>query len=161
MLVVRPFGALAHACINCIALLLCLHTRVAFPKELGDDVSGGSVVASGYLEVEAERPADESFQARVAGLVREAEGTLSEAEAQVARFARYYTPAVVTVAAVLGCFQGFRQFLVVLVAGCPCALLGAAPFVQGATLTLLARRHRLLVKHATTLEALATLRAVG
>ena len=131
------------------------------PKELGDDVSGGSVVASGYLEVEAERPADESFQARVAGLVREAEGTLSEAEAQVARFARYYTPAVVTVAAVLGCFQGFRQFLVVLVAGCPCALLGAAPFAHGAALAALAARHRLLLKRTGALEALAKIKAVG
>ena len=64
-------------------------------------------------------------------------------------------------AVALGCYKGLQQFLVVLVAGCPCALLGAAPFVQGATLTLLAGRHRLLVKHATTLESLARIVAVG
>jgi P-type E1-E2 ATPase len=50
---------------------------------------------------------------------------------------------------------------VVLVAGCPCALLGAAPFVQGATLSVLASQHGLLIKRTTTLEALARITAVG
>ena len=95
-----------------------------------------------------------------------------------------YTPIVLGLAGALGVYKGFDQLLVVIVAGCPCALLGAAPFVQAqrarpfggaivrdrtalctlrlvldparsvqaATLTLLAGRHRLLVKHATTLE---------
>ena len=100
-------------------------------------------------------------QARVATAVEDAKSTLSETEAVVGRFATWYTPIVLGLAVVLGCYKGVQQFLVVLVAGCPCALLGAAPFVQGATLTLLAKRHRLLVKHATTLESLATIRAIG
>jgi Cd2+/Zn2+-exporting ATPase len=100
-------------------------------------------------------------QARVAVAVEDAKNTLSETEALVGRFATWYTPIVLGLAVVLGCYKGVQQFLVVLVAGCPCALLGAAPFVQGATLTLLAKRHRLLVKHATTLESLATIRAIG
>ena len=92
-------------------------------------------------------------QARVAVAVEDAKNTLSETEALVGRFATWYTPIVLGLAVVLGCYKGVQQFLVVLVAGCPCALLGAAPFVQGATLTLLAGRHRLLVKHASALEA--------
>ena len=93
--------------------------------------------------------------------MEDAKNTLSETEALVGRFATWYTPIVLGLAVVLGCYKGVQQFLVVLVAGCPCALLGAAPFVQGATLTLLAKRHRLLVKHATTLESLATIKAIG
>ena len=100
-------------------------------------------------------------QARVAVAVEDAKNTLSETEALVGRFATWYTPIVLGLAVVLGCYKGVQQFLVVIVAGCPCALLGAAPFVQGATLTLLAKRHRLLVKHATTLESLATIHAIG
>ena len=68
-------------------------------------------------------------------------------------FISWYTPIVLGLALLVGVLKGFDQLLVVLVAGCPCALLGAAPFVQGATLTLLAGRHRLLVKHASALEA--------
>lgn len=130
-------------------------------KSTGDSVQSGSIVSSGYVHVRTEAPVSASFQARVAVAVEDAKNTLSETEALVGRFATWYTPIVLGLAVVLGCYKGVQQFLVVLVAGCPCALLGAAPFVQGATLTLLAKRHRLLVKHATTLESLATIRAIG
>ena len=72
-----------------------------------------------------------------------------------------YSPIVLLLAVLLGMYKGFDQFLVVVVAGCPCALLGAAPFVQGATLSLLAGQHRLLIKRTTALESLARVRAVG
>merc|ERR1719182_322988 len=130
-------------------------------KETGSKVFSGSVVAAGYLEVTAEKPASESFSARITDAVKDAQGTLSEAEAIVSRFATYYTPLVLVIVAVLGCVQGPEQFLVVIVAGCPCALLGAAPFAHAASLATLASRHRLLLKRSTTLEALARLRYIG
>ncbi|EOD12599.1 hypothetical protein EMIHUDRAFT_452141 [Emiliania huxleyi CCMP1516] len=130
-------------------------------KRKGDSVLSGAIVSAGYLHVRAEAPVSGSFQARVASAVEEAKTTLSEMEELVGRFATWYTPTVLGLAVALGLYKGFQQFLVVVVAGCPCALLGAAPFVQGATLTLLAGRHRLLVKHARTLEALAVMQAIG
>ena len=129
-------------------------------KRKGDSVLSGAIVSAGYLHVRAEAPVSGSFQARVASAVEEAKTTLSEMEELVGRFATWYTPTVLGLAVALGLYKGFQQFLVVVVAGCPCALLGAAPFVQGATLTLLAGRHRLLVKHATTLEALAGMQVI-
>ena len=130
-------------------------------KRKGDKVSSGSLVAMGFLQVQTEAPVSASFQARVTDSVAEAKSTLSETEALVGKFATWYTPIILVLAVALGFYKGFEQFLVVIVAGCPCALLGAAPFVQGATLSLLAGRHRLLVKRATTLESLARIRAVG
>ena len=130
-------------------------------KRKGDKVSSGSLVAMGFVQVQAEVPVSASFQARVTDSVAEAKSTLSETEAIVSKFATWYTPTILVLAVALGIYKGFEQFLVVIVAGCPCALLGAAPFVQGATLSLLAGRHRLLVKRATTLESLARIRAVG
>ncbi|KAL3931708.1 MAG: hypothetical protein SGPRY_001011 [Prymnesium sp.] len=97
----------------------------------------------------------------MANVVEEAKSTLSHTEAVVAWFAGWYTPLVLLLAVGLGLYKGLQQLLVVLVAGCPCALLGAAPFVQASTLTLLARRHKLLIKHATTLESLSWLRTIG
>ena len=114
-------------------------------KRKGDRLHSGSLVSSGFLEVRTEAPVDHSFQARVTDAVTDARSTLSETEAMVGRFATWYTPTVLGLAVALGLYRGFDQFLVVVVAGCPCALLGAAPFVQGATLALLAGRHRFLV----------------
>jgi len=130
-------------------------------KRKGERVLSGSIVSSGYLHVRTEAPVAASFQARVESAVEDAQSTLSEVDELVGRFATWYTPIVLILAVVLGYFKGLEQCLVVLVAGCPCALLGAAPFVQGATLALLAKRHRLLVKRATTLESLARIRVVG
>ena len=155
-------------------------------RRKGERVVSGGVVSSGYVHVRTEAPVSASFQARavtdaytrtrgrrataaltrargpsqtrMADAVEEAQGTLSNTEALVGTFATVYTPIVLALAAALGFYKGLQQFLVVIVAGCPCALLGAAPFVQAATLTLLARRHRLLLKHATTLESLARVR---
>ena len=130
-------------------------------KRKGDQVLSGSLVSMGFLQVVTDVPVDASFHSRMADAVGEAKSTLSETEAIVGRFAAWYTPTVVLLAILLGVYKGFDQFLVVLVAGCPCALLGAAPFVQGATLSLLASEHRLLIKRTTALESLARVQALG
>ena len=80
---------------------------------------------------------------------------------QVGKFAKYYTPAVLLLAGVIGVFQGLEQCLVVVVAGCPCALLGAAPFAHAASLAVLASRHKLLLKRSTAIEALSWMRVIG
>ena len=130
-------------------------------KRKGDRVQSGSIMAMGFLQVRVEVPVDASFHARVADAVGEAKSTLSETEAVVGRFAAWYTPTVLVLAVLLGLYRGLDQFLVVIVAGCPCALLGAAPLVHGATLSLLAGNHRLLVKRTTALESLARVEVVG
>ena len=56
-------------------------------KEKGSLVSSGSLVASGYIQITAEKPPAESFQARIADAVRDAQGTLSDAEEQVGEHA--------------------------------------------------------------------------
>ena len=130
-------------------------------KRQGDKVLSGSLVSMGFLQVKTEVPVAASFHARVGDAVREAKGTLSDTEAAVGQFAAWYTPTVLLLAVLLGFYKGLNQFLVVIVAGCPCALLGAAPFVQGATLSLLAGTHKLFVKRTTALEALACVRVIG
>jgi len=130
-------------------------------KEEGDTLKSGAVVASGYMEVKAHAPADKSFTAQLVNSVRDAKNTFSETEETVGRFAKYYTPAIILAAAVIGHVQGFKQFLIVIIAGCPCALLGAAPFAYGAALAVLANRHKLLLKQSTALEALGRMKFIG
>lgn len=139
-------------------------TGEAMPQEKGKDttVHSGSMVESGFLKILATSKPTESFDGRVAEMVRDAKGTLSETEAIVNRFAVWYTPSVIllAVAAALA-RQRLQPFLVIIVAGCPCALLGAAPFVHGACISVLASRCGLLVKSTNALEALAGVRYLG
>lgn len=130
-------------------------------KRKADQVLSGSLVSMGFVQVRVDVPVDASFHAKVADAVSEAKSTLSDTEALVGRFAAFYTPTVLLFAVLVGAYKGFDQLLVVIVAGCPCALLGAAPFVQGATLSLLAGEHRLLVRRTTVLESLARVQAFG
>lgn len=125
-------------------------------------VYSGSVLQAGFLEVRALADVDESFQATVMKQVADAHSSQTRSEALVSRFAVWYTPAVILVAVIVAVVQeDFNRFLVIIVAGCPCALLGAAPFVQAASMAVLAGRHGLLIKEAVTLESLAKLRWLG
>jgi len=131
-------------------------------KEIGMKVFSGSVLQRGYLDVTADADVDASFQAKVLESVQQAKNTVSNTQAVVGKFAAYYTPLVILLATAIAIAQhDFNQFLVIIVAGCPCALLGAAPFVQAAALAVLARRHRLLVKETVALESLARMQWLG
>jgi len=131
-------------------------------KEANGNVYSGSVLQTGFLEVKATDVPDASFQGKVLESVRQAKNTLSDTQRVVDQFAVFYTPAVILIAAAVAAFQeDFKQFLVILVAGCPCALLGAAPFVQAAAVSVLATRHRFLVKETAALESLARLKWIG
>jgi len=131
-------------------------------KEKQSTVYSGSVLQTGFLEVNAEKDVDDSFQAKVLDSVKQAKNTVSNTQVVVGKFAAWYTPAVILIAAGIAIWQQeFKQFLIIIVAGCPCALLGAAPFVQAATMATLAKRHRFLVKEAKVLESLARLKWIG
>lgn len=131
-------------------------------KMQGDKVFSGSVLQSGFLEITASADVDESFQGKVLESVRQAKNTFSGTQRLVDKFAVYYTPAIILIAVIVAVRQeDFKQFLVILVAGCPCALLGAAPFVQAAAVSVLAARHRFLVKDTGALESLAKMKWLG
>lgn len=143
-------------------------TGEAMPKEKSKDpaldnkVKSGSVLQAGFLEVQADQDVDSSFQANVRRSVEQAKNTESGTQRVVGKFAAWYTPIVILSAAAIAIAQkDFNQFLVIIVAGCPCALLGAAPFVHAATLAVLAKRHRLLLKETSALESLARLKWLG
>jgi Cd2+/Zn2+-exporting ATPase len=136
---------------------------IAKDAKCGDSkVYSGSVLQTGCLEVRADADAASSFQSKVMDSVQQAKNTLSNTQAIVGKFAVWYTPLVILIATVIAIDQrDINQFLVIIVAGCPCALLGAAPFVQAVTFAVLAKRHKMLLKEATALEDLARLKMIG
>jgi len=143
---------------------------VPVPKAEGDAVYAGTINGRGVLEVEATRAADDTVLARIVKLVAEARKDRARAEIWVERFARVYTPAVLAVAVAvmvlppaigLGAWSDwFYRGLVLLVIGCPCALVIATPVAVVAGLASAASQG-VLVKGGSYLELPARLKAVA
>lgn len=138
-------------------------------KGPGESVYAGTVNDLGSLEFVVTRTAENTTFARIVRLVEEAQRARSRSERFVDRFARYYTPIVVVVAMVVtvlpvvwgGSFsEWFYRGLVVLMIGCPCALVLSTPITMWAGLTRGAREG-ILIKGGIHLENLGLVRAVA
>ena len=134
-------------------------------KMRGDPVFAGTVAVEGFLEIVATTSAGDTTLDRIVRLVRQAQARRAPMEQFVARFARYYTPAVTALAAatmlfppLLGFGTGLEWFtrgLTLLVIACPCALVIATPVTVVSALTS-AARHGVLIKGGEYLEALGS-----
>ena len=139
-------------------------------KTVGSQVFAGTVNGDGVLEVESTRPAADTVVARIVRMVEDAGSRRAPAEMWVDRFARVYTPAVLLLAAGVllvppllfgGLWQEWLyRSLVLLVIGCPCALVISTP-VSIVSALAAASRNGVLVKGGAFIEAPAHLRAIA
>ncbi|WIA31711.1 hypothetical protein OEZ86_002587 [Tetradesmus obliquus] len=140
-------------------------------KSIGQAVLAGTVNSgSTALKVRATAAAGDSTVARLASLMEAAAASKSRHDMAVEAFAKYYTPLVVLVALLtvgLGAAlqpAAWRHWaylsLVVLVTGCPCALVISTPVASVAGLTRAARRG-VLIKGGRYLEMLGNLTAAS
>ncbi len=142
---------------------------VPVAKGVGDGVYAGTRNADGYLEVRVTKPEEESTIARVVALVAEAQAHTSPTEAFIERFSRYYTPAVILVAALLivvpplafgvPFLEAFYRALILLVISCPCALAISTPVSMVSGITT-AAHNGVLIKGRDSLEAVGLARVV-
>jgi Cd2+/Zn2+-exporting ATPase len=122
----------------------------------GDTVFAGTLSQNGALEVEAVRVGEDTTFGRVARLVEEAEAHKPRATRFIDRNARWFTPLVLACAGAAWAWSGdLSRAVAVLVAGCPCALLLAAPTATVAAVARAARQG-VLVKGGAQMEALAS-----
>jgi len=139
-------------------------------KTVGAQVFAGTINGEGVLEIESSRPATDTVVARIVRMVGDAGARRAPAEMWVDRFARVYTPAVLALAALVlfippvffgGLWQDWLyRSLVLLVIGCPCALVISTP-VSIVSALASAARHGVLIKGGAFVEAPAHLRAVA
>jgi Zn2+/Cd2+-exporting ATPase len=135
----------------------------------GDDVLAGQICHSGALTVQVTRPFRESSIARIMDLVENASARKARTEKFITTFARYYTPAVVLIAAGIAFLpplltgDPFRDWiyraLVLLVISCPCALVISIPLGYFGGIGKASRRG-ILIKGSTYIDVLAAVKSV-
>ncbi len=105
-------------------------------KQVGNRVIGGAINLSTPVKVKVEKPAAESFVARVARLVAEAQNRRAPVQALADRLAAWFVPLVILLAggtfsywlwAGAGLNLALLHGVSVLVVACPCALGLATP----------------------------------
>ncbi|MDZ4064698.1 MAG: HAD-IC family P-type ATPase, partial [Coriobacteriia bacterium] len=149
---------------------------VPVEKGMGAPVYTGTLNMGGLLEVEVTARASDSTLSRIICLVEDAQARQAPFQRLVDRFTRYYTPAVVGFAAaiavvppVLGELLGqswgspqewVYRGLVLLVVGCPCALVISTPVAVVSAITR-ATRDGVLVKGGAFLEMAPRIAAVA
>ena len=139
-------------------------------KSEGAEVFAGTINGNGALEVESTKSAGETTLAHIIRIVAEAQKHRALSEQWVEKFARRYTPSVFALAFLVAVlpplFFGAAwsvwvyRALVLLVIGCPCALVISTPVSIVAALAAAAKQG-ILIKGGIHLETPARLRAIA
>ncbi len=142
-------------------------TGESVPREIngGSEVLSGCINLNGLLTIQVTKEFGESTVSRILDLVENASNKKAKRENFITRFARYYTPVVVIVAAILAVVppllipgatfnDWIYRALTFLVVSCPCALVISIPLgffggIGGAS------KLGILIKGGNHLEALA------
>ncbi|MBD3919079.1 cadmium-translocating P-type ATPase [Paenibacillus sp. PR3] len=132
-------------------------------KAVGELVFGGSINNEGLLNIRIEKAYKDSSLATILHLVEEAQETKTPTELFINKFARYYTPIIMIISALVILIppllmggdwsKWLYQGLAVLIVGCPCALILSSPIAIVAGITRNAR-NGILVKGGVFLEQL-------
>lgn len=97
-------------------------------KEKDSNVFAGTILENGTIQIRADRVGEDTTFGKIIELVEEAQDSKSEAERFIDRFSKYYTPAVLVLAAIVWLFsQNVELAITVLVLGCPGALVIGVP----------------------------------
>ena len=116
-------------------------------KTMGDKVYAGTLNQNGVVEIETTKVGENTTLGKVIKLVSEAEAHRPQAVRLVDRYARWFTPVVLSCAGLAWLATGdVDRAITVLIVGCPCALVLAAPTATVATIGRAARAGILIKK---------------
>ena len=134
----------------------------------GDSVISGCVNTTGQLTLRVEKPLGESMVTRILDSVENAAASKPKIDRFITRFARVYTPIVVTIAAITAVVPalvtgqwGYWVYtaLTFLVMSCPCALVLSVPLAFFAGIGAGSKKG-ILFKGGQSMEAMGRIKAV-
>lgn len=138
-------------------------------KKTGDCVYAGTVNSGGILKVAVNKGAEDTLVSRIVKLVIESKKRKAHIEKLVDRFARFYVPGIIGLAAFTalgiprltgGAFSTWLyRSLILLVVSCPSAFVISVPATIFAAVTIAAQKG-VLVKGGICIEKLARVRAI-
>lgn len=147
-------------------------TGESFPvtKQKDSAVWASTINLNGYISIKTTAVAEDCVVARMAKIVEEAQNKKSGTQRFLDKCAKYYTPAIVVISASLAVVplafhvrnkrEWYHLALVVLVSGCPCALLLSTPVAMFCALSKAATLG-VLFKGAQHLETLARIKIMA
>lgn len=126
-------------------------------KKAGDTVYAGTVNYSGMLVVEAQKVGTDTTLGKLITLVQDAENQRAPILRIADNYAQYFTPAVIAISlAVYLITNDLHRAITVLIVGCPCAFILAAPTAIISALGN-ASKNGVLIKGGALLEEVARL----
>jgi Cd2+/Zn2+-exporting ATPase len=129
-------------------------------KQVGDTILAGTLNHNGVITAKTIKVGRDTTLGKVINLVSEAEQHRPEAVRLIDRYAKWFTPGILTCAAIAWIFtEDISRAVAVLIVGCPCALILAAPTATVAALGRAAKAG-ILIKGGQYLERVATVKAV-
>ncbi len=132
-------------------------TGEAFPveKKEGDSVYAATINQIGLLFIRVLHTGEDTTYARIIKLVEEAESSKAPVQKIADKFASYFTPAILFIAAATYAITGeIRNAIAVIVVACPCSVAIATPLAVVASMGTAARKG-IIIKGGRYLEALA------
>jgi Zn2+/Cd2+-exporting ATPase len=114
-------------------------------KTIGDLVFAGTLNEEGYIEIKVLKRSNETVLSKIVELVKESQNKKSNTETFIDKFAKYYTPAVILLAAMVATVPvvifglpldtWVYRALVLLIISCPCAFLLSTPVAMVSGIT--------------------------
>jgi Cd2+/Zn2+-exporting ATPase len=130
-------------------------------KDIGDDIFAGTLNHEGYIEMEVTKESDQTVLSKIVNLVKESQKKRSNTENFIDKLAKYYTPAVIALAALVAIIpvvlfgqsldEWVYRALVLLIISCPCAFLLSTPVAMVSGITA-STKNGVLIKGSRYVE---------